>query len=1075
MKIKKHILILNLFVITTFYFNSLFSQTYNAQPNKEFLFINYVNTQDTGSYTVVFNSSTDYNYTNNSIGNINADFIFKIDNSNVVFTNYSFNEFNKNPTAIRTLRIELVGNSTIKFKNCDFNNNMIQIVYFNSLLNSLEIDACDFKNDINKSKYKTFSGYFYNFQQLRIEGNNTSSNIIIDGVKILNNTFEVDDSIPSGSSGSFAFDTGLPNLHHIYIKRGTNKVYFTNITFQNNNFISKGDETKNFDMQGIIFENDNIGCKYRDGNDYYTDNFNLKILNNTFETNSIKPGMAIMIQGPYKNVFIENNKIYKYGRYKFDYSTKYLWFNGAIVLYGARSSDYSDDIKKVNIKNNYIETVSGGINGNFDDANIENNEVIMLDETNYVNEYYSNTGSNIIKDSKRNGILISSGDTGDESRQISNISILNNKILCSGKEYSLGIYLKPSKDVKVLYNYIYCPKSYGILYYSHPINEKYQYLGKFQIENNLIDYSNQDKDDLEDEPSCIYFLRRNENAYDKNKTKEKLSIKNNIIIRKDTNIKCCKFITNEKHPNSYYRIFNNKYGSHLLDNDFTGNGIHDIFLFDRINYGNSKSRGEIYDFLNSTFTQRVYEDIFNKDAEVYPLGDLNGDNKADILCYDRVNGIFDFYTTSFSGSSGNFIKIRTVSPVRKTFEVYGIGDYDGENGNEILLYDRNNYGKSSARVEIYKCGPTSSNTMLFQQFFYSDNFRKTYEVFPMGDADGDGKSEIFLYDRYNFGASKARAEIIEHTNYHNFSQKWTNSNIRKCWEVIPIGDIDNDNRTEIFLYDRVNSKISHPSLSTDGSSARIEILGYNSTNTVFSQKYYSDGHRQTWDIYCLNDKGSNGKNEALLYDRLNSEAGIFRHTGSGYIFNNLFDFSDESEIYPIGDANNDNGSDILLYDYDVTTAISRMKIYSYTDGTNNITQKWRKDGGIRSTWEIYPNQGYSKALTNINGNIIYKGKSKKSLLNGSISFDLLDNYPNPFNPTTTIEYTLKEKIQVEISIYNLLGQKIKTLVNEVKSPGKHFVTWNGKDNLDNSVTSGLYIYKMKVGDFIHSKKMLLIK
>ena len=80
------------------------------------------------------------------------------------------------------------------------------------------------------------------------------------------------------------------------------------------------------------------------------------------------------------------------------------------------------------------------------------------------------------------------------------------------------------------------------------------------------------------------------------------------------------------------------------------------------------------------------------------------------------------------------------------------------------------------------------------------------------------------------------------------------------------------------------------------------------------------------------------------------------------------------------------------------------------------------------------------------------------------------NYPNPFNPTTTIPFSLKEAVNVEITIYNMLGQKVTSLVNEKFAAGNHFATWDAS-----SLASGMYIYRLKAGNVVKTKKLMLIK
>jgi hypothetical protein len=94
-------------------------------------------------------------------------------------------------------------------------------------------------------------------------------------------------------------------------------------------------------------------------------------------------------------------------------------------------------------------------------------------------------------------------------------------------------------------------------------------------------------------------------------------------------------------------------------------------------------------------------------------------------------------------------------------------------------------------------------------------------------------------------------------------------------------------------------------------------------------------------------------------------------------------------------------------------------------------------------------------------------------------FSLAQNYPNPFNPQTTIQYNLTKRSWVTLKVYNLLGQEIRTLVNEFQSSGTHTILWDGKGRSGQSLASGIYFYKLIVerNDFRFSetKKMVLLK
>ncbi|MFC1563282.1 T9SS type A sorting domain-containing protein [candidate division KSB1 bacterium] len=97
----------------------------------------------------------------------------------------------------------------------------------------------------------------------------------------------------------------------------------------------------------------------------------------------------------------------------------------------------------------------------------------------------------------------------------------------------------------------------------------------------------------------------------------------------------------------------------------------------------------------------------------------------------------------------------------------------------------------------------------------------------------------------------------------------------------------------------------------------------------------------------------------------------------------------------------------------------------------------------------------------------------RSTLNNS-DFSLMQNYPNPFNPTTIIPFILEKSSFVNLSIYNILGQKVKTVVNEVYPAGNFFSRWDGTNDHGNSVATGVYIYRIISNGRSQSKKMLLI-
>jgi len=90
-------------------------------------------------------------------------------------------------------------------------------------------------------------------------------------------------------------------------------------------------------------------------------------------------------------------------------------------------------------------------------------------------------------------------------------------------------------------------------------------------------------------------------------------------------------------------------------------------------------------------------------------------------------------------------------------------------------------------------------------------------------------------------------------------------------------------------------------------------------------------------------------------------------------------------------------------------------------------------------------------------------------------FTLEQNYPNPFNPETTIQYEIPKTSQVSIRIFNILGKEVRTLVNTKRKAAKYTVIWDGRNNNGKAVSSGIYLYKILAGQYVKTRKMILLR
>ena len=133
--------------------------------------------------------------------------------------------------------------------------------------------------------------------------------------------------------------------------------------------------------------------------------------------------------------------------------------------------------------------------------------------------------------------------------------------------------------------------------------------------------------------------------------------------------------------------------------------------------------------------------------------------------------------------------------------------------------------------------------------------------------------------------------------------------------------------------------------------------------------------------------------------------------------------------------------------------------YTYSNIEMGKNYWWRVKSGNSVGWSNYSEtRMFTSLITSIQNE------------NLPIEFSLSQNYPNPFNPKTKIKYTIKEKVNVNLSIYDILGRETLQLVNKKQNPGKYEVQINAAN-----LPSGLYFYKLSAGDFSSIKKMILIK
>ncbi|MCP4567469.1 MAG: T9SS type A sorting domain-containing protein [FCB group bacterium] len=224
-----------------------------------------------------------------------------------------------------------------------------------------------------------------------------------------------------------------------------------------------------------------------------------------------------------------------------------------------------------------------------------------------------------------------------------------------------------------------------------------------------------------------------------------------------------------------------------------------------------------------------------------------------------------------------------------------------------------------------------------------------------------------------------------------------------------------------------------------------------------------------------------------LTEYVDGEGTISFETADGKIYEVALDDPKANEIFEahgisLGEGNNFTlDGDVVKHDanfyFDGQHVIKDADGKIYWVGTDKNGNKYKLDLNHPDFWSLLKETGDPnidfKATAEAHGEEFSLEKPDAGALPDG--FELKQNYPNPFNPTTTISYSLAESEHVRLDIINIQGQVVRTLVDESKGVGEHSVTWDSKDSQAQKVSSGIYMYRLTVGDISTAKKMTLLK
>jgi len=163
----------------------------------------------------------------------------------------------------------------------------------------------------------------------------------------------------------------------------------------------------------------------------------------------------------------------------------------------------------------------------------------------------------------------------------------------------------------------------------------------------------------------------------------------------------------------------------------------------------------------------------------------------------------------------------------------------------------------------------------------------------------------------------------------------------------------------------------------------------------------------------------------------------------------------------------------LIYDTTVTTLP-----LTYEEFLENVFEPFPMLSGVTVKFSVIATDGIDTVKVTGDDRVVYVNRYEYLSTESEgipTEFALHENYPNPFNPTTTLRFDLPEVSDMTLTIYNMLGQKVRTFDYHNTSAGYHSVTWDATNDLGQQVGAGVYIYQLQTKDFVKTRKMVLLK
>jgi len=284
------------------------------------------------------------------------------------------------------------------------------------------------------------------------------------------------------------------------------------------------------------------------------------------------------------------------------------------------------------------------------------------------------------------------------------------------------------------------------------------------------------------------------------------------------------------------------------------------------------------------------------------------------------------------------------------------------------------------------------------------------------------------------------------------------------------------NNIPVYAYSTTNH-LSSADIDYTDASGNYRLIGlrsgyyklFASGDTTYAFRYYNN--KSSWSVA---DSVSVTAPDSATNKNFSLEVG---GSISGFVYGDGGVPVSDAYVYVFGNGFFDTWSLLKLT---LTSANGSYKIGGLHTGKYTVLaliecdQMWYNNKPIWSPPDSVPVTMLLNT-TGINFNFPSAVEDEEEITQRPSEFELYQNYPNPFNPETKIEYALKKTGHVTLHIYNVLGEKVKTLLDQDQPAGFYQINWDGKNDNGKPVSSGLYLYKLEVNGFSEAKRMILLK